>query len=372
MPKSLTLALNLMLTTFVAHAVDPLVFISAFAPGKKGAIHAFTFNAGTGKLKPVARTSDAEHPFFMALSPDLRFLYSIHTESFGGKNNQVAAYALEGRTGKLKLLNRQSTRGRASCYLSVDSTGRTVLVANYSTGDVASLPVRPDGSLGKIVSYFKHAAPAVGEKKPQPRAHCFVISPDNRFALAADLGLDQVLSYRLTPATAKLLPNNPPFAKSPQGSGPRHLAFHPNGKLVYVINEISNTLSVFDYAAKTGTLKNRQTITTLPQGSKARTHTADVKITPDGKFLYGTNRGHDSIAAYRIGKAGKLTLIEIIPSFGKGPQNLAVTPDGRHLICANMPSNNVVLFQIDGKSGKLTVSGDPIEIPSPSCIMIVP
>ena len=189
MPKSLTLALNLMLTTFVAHAVDPLVFISAFAPGKKGAIHAFTFNAGTGKLKPVARTSDAEHPFFMALSPDLRFLYSIHTESFGGKDNQVAAYALEGRTGKLKLLNRQSTRGRASCYLSVDSTGRTVLVANYSTGDVASLPVRPDGSLGKIVSYFKHAAPAVGEKKPQPRAHCFVISPDNRFALAADLGL---------------------------------------------------------------------------------------------------------------------------------------------------------------------------------------
>ena len=372
MPKSLTLALNLMLTTFVAHAVDPLVFISAFAPGKKGAIHAFTFNAGTGKLKPVARTSDAEHPFFMALSPDLRFLYSIHTESFGGKDNQVAAYALEGRTGKLKLLNRQSTRGRASCYLSVDSTGRTVLVANYSTGDVASLPVRPDGSLGKIVSYFKHAAPAVGGKKPQPRAHCFVISPDNRFALAADLGLDQVLSYRLTPATAKLLPNNPPFAKSPQGSGPRHLAFHPNGKLVYVINEISNTLSVFDYAAKTGTLKNRQTITTLPQGSKARTHTADVKITPDGKFLYGTNRGHDSIAAYKIGKTGKLTLIEIIPSFGKGPQNLAVTPDGRHLICANMPSNNVVLFQIDGKSGKLTVSGDPIEIPSPSCIMIVP
>ncbi len=354
-------------------ADEPLVFISAFAPADDGAIHAFRLDLKTGKLEPVHRTTGVEHPFFIALSPDQRFLYSIHAQQFGGKEpEQVAAYEIAGRAGELKLLNRQSALGSAACYLDVDATGKSVLVANYSTGSVASLPVREDGSLGKATSFFQHAGSSVDPARQQgPHAHCFVISPDNRFAFAADLGLDQVLGYALEPATAKLAPCQPPFVKTPPGAGPRHLTFHPNGKYVYVINELSNSITLFDYAAESGVLVQRQTVATLPPDFDGTSYCADVKITPDGRYLYGTNRGHDSLAAYRVGEDGTLTLIGIEPSLGKGPQNLAITADGRLLLCANMPGDNVAVFRIDPTTGKLTSVGPPISMPRPSCIRIM-
>jgi 6-phosphogluconolactonase len=355
-------------------ADEPLVFISSFAAGDKGAIHAYQLASETGALKLVHRTTGVENPFFMAVSRDQKFLYSIHAKSFGGKDpEQVAAYALEGRTGRLKLLNRQSTRGTASCYLDIDATGKTVLVANYSTGNVASLPVGEDGSLGEAASFFQHAGSSVDPARQKaPYAHCIVVSPDNRFAFAADLGLDQVLSYRLDAATAKLSPNQPPFAKSPPGAGPRHLTFHPNGRYVYVINELKNSVTMFDFVAESGTLTERQTISTLPEDFKGTSHCADLKITPNGRFLYGTNRGHDSIAAYRLGEDGRLTLIAIEPSLGKGPQNLVIAANGKLLLCANMPGNNVAVFRIDAQAGGLKSVGEPVAIPSPSCIRLLP
>jgi len=362
----------LMAPTYSAKAGDPLVFVSAFTSGDDGAIHAFDMNDDTGALKRVAKNTDVENPFFMALSPDNRYLYSIHAESFGGKDNQIASYSLDGRTGKLKLLNRLTTRGRASCYIDVDAEGRAVLVANYSTGDVVSYPVKDDGSLGEIASHIRHEGSSVNPKRQKaPYAHCFVISPDNRFAFAADLGIDKIMSYRLEGKSAQLSPNEPAFARVAPGAGPRHLTFHPNGRFVYVINELDNTITVFDYATESGTLANKQTVSTLPKNYEGTTHTADLKITPDGKFLYGTNRGHDSIAAYSIADDGTLKLNEIVPSLGKGPQNLAISPSGRYLLCANMPGNNVVVFAINHKTGKITVKGDPIEVPKPSCIMLV-
>lgn len=359
--------------TGAAQAADPLVFISAFAGGTNGGIHAFTLNPDTGHLTPVERTGGVENPFFLAVSRDRKHLYSIHAKSFGSKApEEVAAYAIEGRTGRLKLLNRQSTRGSASCYLDIDATGRTVLVANYTTGNVGSLPVRDDGSLGEMVSFFQHAGSSVDlPRQKGPNAHSFVVSPDNRFALAADLGIDQILSYRLDAATAKLTANQPAFAKAPPGAGPRHLTFHPNGKHVYVINELKNSVTWFDYAAETGTLAERQTISTLPDDFKGRSYCADLKITPDGRFLYGTNRGHDSIAAYRIGSDGRLTLLGIEPSLGKGPQNLALAVNGRYLLCANMPGKNVVVFRINPENGGLKAVGDPVTMPGPSCIMVL-
>ena len=358
----------------VTHAADPLVFISAFAPGTNGGIHAFSLDPETGHLKPLHRTSGVEHPFFLAVSPDQKFLYSIHAKNFGGKEpEQVAAYAIEGRTGALKLLNRQSTCGTASCYLAVDATGKTVLVANYTTGNVGSLPVRDDGSLGEMVSFFQHAGSSVDlPRQKGPNAHSFVVSPDNRFAFAADLGIDQILSYRLDAATAKLTPNQPPSVKAPPGAGPRHLAFHPNGQHLYAINELKNSVTVFDYAAATGTLTERQTLSTLPTDFTGKSHCADLKITPDGRFLYGTNRGHDSIATYRLGDDGRLTLLGIVPSLGKGPQNLALAVDGKFLLCANMPGKNVVIFRIDPQTGALQPIGEPLAVPSPSCIRVLP
>ena len=362
--------MSLAKTTSAPAQPAPLVFVSSFAAGEKGAIHAFRLNLKSGALKKIATTKEVEHPFFMALSKNNRFLYTIDTPSFGKEINQVAAFALKGRSGNLKLLNRQPTHGKASCYLDVDATGKSVLVANYLTGDVGSLPLKKNGSLNRMESLFRHKGSSVDPKRQKaPFAHCIVISPDNRFAFAADLGIDKVMSYRLEPEKGKITRNKPSFAKVPAGSGPRHLTFHPNGKFVYVINELANTISVFKYGAKGGTLTEIQNIPTLPQGFEGRTYTADLKITPNGKFLYGTNRGHDSIAGYSIGKDGKLKLIEIIESRGKGPQNLAIAPDGRHLFCANMPGNNLVTFRI-GETGKLKSVGKPIELAMPSCIMI--
>ncbi|MCH9655057.1 MAG: lactonase family protein [Planctomycetes bacterium] len=355
-----------------AAAEEPLVFISAFAPGEKGAIYAFQMNPKTGELKEVARNTEVEHPFFMTVSPDNKYLYSINAEKFGGKDNEnVAAFKLEGRSGKLKFLNQQSSHGTASCYLDIDKSGKAVVVANYSSGNVASLPVKADGSLGEAVSIIQHKGSSVDTKRQnEPHAHSIVISPDQKFVFAADLGIDKVLSFQIDPETAKLSPSPQPYVRTVPGGGPRHMTFHPDGKQLYVINELKNSVSHFSYDPKTGTLIERDTISTVPEDFTETSHTADLKITPNGRFLYGTNRGHDSIAAYEIDDDGKLSLLEIEPSLGKGPQNLAITADGKFLLCANMPGNNVVVFQINDKTGKLTAVGEPISMPMPSCIMI--
>lgn len=351
-----------------------LLFISAFAPGDEGAIHACQLDPVTGQLQLVGRTTDVESPFFLAISPAGTHLYSIHAPGgFGGKNPEyVASYEILGSTGKLNLLNRQSSLGTASCYLDVDHTGKSVLVANYSTGSVAALPVAEDGSLGEAASFIQHTGFSIDPARQKgPHAHSIVVSPNNQFAYAADLGLDRILSYRLDPATAELTPSQQEFARTPPGGGPRHLTFHPNAKHLYVINELENSVTQYDWQDDSGTLIERQTVSTLPADFDGTSYCADLKITPDGRFLYGTNRGHDSIAAYRIGADGQLSLLSIEPSRGKGPQNLAITPDGKLLLCANMPGNNVVVFKINPETGALTPVGDPLSIPSPSCIKIL-
>lgn len=359
-----------------AHAEDkcePLVFVSAFAGEGKGAIQAYRLDGNTGKLKLLQRTTDVENPFFLALSPDRKFLYSIHARQFGGKENeQVAAYEIIGDTGKLKLLNRQSSRGTASCSLDVDATGKAVLVANYSTGSVAALPVAEDGSLGKAASFVQHVGASVNPaRQKEPHAHCILVSPNNRFVYAADLGLDQMLCYRLDAAKAKLTPNRQPFVRTPPGAGPRHLTFHPNGKHLYAINELANSVTLFDHDPESGLLVEKQTISTLPKDFTGKSYCADLKITPNGRFLYGTNRGHDSIAAYRIGDDGRLSLVGIEPSLGKGPQNLAIACDGKLLLCANMAGDNVAVFRIDPQKGGLKAAGAPVTMTAPSCIRVM-
>ena len=357
-----------------AVADELLVFVSAFAPGDEGAIHAFTFDGDAGTLKQIHRTSDVEHPFFLAASPDGRFLYSIHAPGqFGGEQDElVAAFEIVSRNGELKRLNQQSTRGTAACYLDVDATGQTVVVANYLTGSVAAFPVNEDGSLGESVSFVQHVGASVNpDRQTEPHAHCFVVSPDNRFVFAADLGIDQVLSYRLNAGDATLSPARQPYVRTPPGAGPRHLTFDPDGEHLYVINELDNSVTLFEYDAQTGILIEQQTISTLPDDFDGTSYCADLKITPDGQYLYGTNRGHDSIAAYRIDDQGRLTLLGIEPSLGKGPQNLAITPDGRFLLCANMPGNNLVVFRIDPETGLIQPEGDPLSMPSPSCIVLL-
>jgi 6-phosphogluconolactonase len=362
-------------TDDLAQATPPLVFISAFAPGENGAIHAFQFDSNNGVLEPLHRTTDIQNPFFLVISPDRRFLYATEAKQFAGPEvSLVASYAVEGRKGQLKRTSQQSTRGTTSCYLDIDATSKTLLVANYSSGSVTALPVHKDGTLGESTSLILHGTAETDATPPKAvNAHSIVVSPDNRFALSADLGIDQILIYRLDAAIGKLEPNEAqPFIKVASGSGPRHLTFHPNGKRVYVINENLNTVTFFDYATASARLTEQQTIATLPANFNGESICADLKITPDGNFLYGTNRGHDSIAAYRIGDDGKLTLVNIQPSLGKAPQNLLITPDGQWLLCANMEGNSVVVFRIEAGTGKLSAVNEPVSMPMPSCIRWLP
>ena len=350
-----------------------LVFITAFTVDDNGAIHAYHLDLETGQLHHQNRTTDVENPFFLALSPDRKYLYAIHEPGeFGqGDNGQVAAYKIEDEGGKLTLLNRQPTQGSSACYVAVDADGHTLLTANYQNGTVVSYPIHTDGSLGEAVSFIQHEGSSINpDRQQEPHAHCFVISPDNHYAYSADLGIDKVMNYRLEAATATLSPNRQPFVRLHPGAGPRHFTFHPQQPFAYVINELDSTVTMFDYDPASGTLLEQQTISTIPDTFDGITHCADLKITPNGRFLYGTNRGHDSIAAYTINHNGRLSLIDIEPSGAEQPQNLAITPDGRLLLCANMAGNRVVVFSIDPQTGQISPTGQSVSIPMPSCIMI--
>lgn len=372
--RSLLLTMVTVMLPSVTQAEDLTLFITSFAAGEKGAVHTFSLDSSTGKLTEKQSEAGVEHPFYVAVRPDGRFLYSIHAKSFGSQEDeQVAAYAINGDSGELTLLNRQSARGSAACYLAVDSTGQTLLVANYLTGSVGSFPIRQDGSIGEMVSFVQHTGTSVNPARQQePHAHCFVISPNNRFAYAADLGIDKIQCYRLDPDRSTLTANVQPFVRTLPGAGPRHLIFHPSQNWMYVINELANSVTHFAFDPETGTLIEHATVTTLPDDFSGVTHTADLRITPDGRFLYGTNRGHDSIASFRINEDGSLTSLAITPSLGKGPQNLLITPDGRLLLCANMPGNSVSVFRINADDGKLTSIGDPVPVTSPSCLLRLP
>ncbi len=358
-----------------ANAADQILFVSSFASGEKGAITALRLSSDDGSLTPLEHNGDVENPFFLAVSRDGRFLYSVHAKAFGGEEDEeVAAYAIDRTTGKLSLLNRQSSKGTATCYLEADATGKTLLLANYSSGSVASLPIREDGSLGEAVSFFPHQGGSKVDPKRQegPHAHCILPAPDNRFAYSADLGLDQILAYRLDPSAARLEPATPAFVASPPGAGPRHLTFSPDGKNLYAIDELSNTITRYSRDGATGSLTKHESLSTLPEDFSGTSYCADLKFTPDGRFLYATNRGHDSLAIFRAGENGVLTRLDVVPSLGKGPQNLLATPDGKWLLCANMPGNNLAVFRIDGETGKIASAGTPFELTMPSCIRLLP
>lgn len=350
-----------------------LVFVAAFAAPEEGAIHAYRLDLNTGRMVLLDQTIQVGFPFFMALSPDRRFLYTNHAPTqFGAQDEQIIAYEISQTTGTLRELNRQPSPGLATCYVEIAGSGKALVVAHYQNGSLASYAVKGDGTLSETVSLIQHEGSSIEPERQQgPHAHCSAVSPDSRFVLAADLGLDQVASYRLNPTTAELSPNEPPFVKTAPGAGPRHLTFHPGGGYVYVINELDNTVTAFNYDSEAGALAELQVISTLPGGYAGESSTADLKISPNGQYLYGTNRGHDSIAIFRIHEDGRLTLLDITSSLGKGPQNLAITPGGELLLCANMPGDHVVIFRIDSETGLLSPLGEPVPVTKPSCIKIL-
>jgi 6-phosphogluconolactonase len=359
-------------------AVPILVLVSLFAGEPEGGIRAFRLSPESGTLEPAAVTTGCPNAFFLTVSPDHRTVYSLTAGAFGkAETEEVAAWRLADRHGRLEPLGRRPAGGSGACFVSTDPSGRTLLLAHYGGGSVATLPLAADGSLVGDPIVVRHEGTGHDPGRQEgPHAHAIIAGPRTaagpQFVFAADLGCDAIYGYRLDAAAGKLVATAPPLVKARPGAGPRHLAFHPDGRRLYAINELDNTVAVHDVDAATGRLVPRQVVKTLPDDFQGQSFTADVKLTPDGRFLYGTNRGHDSIAVFRVDADGLLALVEIVPSRGKGPQNLAITPDGRLLLCANMPGGNVAVFRIAGATGRLEPVGEPVAVASPSSLAIVP
>ena len=331
-------------------------------------IFVFKIADGDGRLELVRQTPDISNPFFISIHPNGQLLYSITDP---GGEQLVSALAFDRDSGALELINQQPTQGGYPCYVEVDPTGRAVVVANYNGGSVISYPLTAEGALGEAGSFFQHEGSSVDESRQQePHAHCFKVAADGRFAFAADLGTDKVMIYSLDAAAGTLSPGEQPFARVPPGGGPRHFTIAPNNRHAYVINEMGNTITAFRYDAERGLLLEQGTVPTLPAEFDGVTHTADLCLTPDGRFLYGSNRGHNSIAMFTVdAESGALTPNGIQPSGGPVPQNLTMSADGRLLFVANSESNKISAFRIDGSTGKLSPASET-EVPSPVCSVL--
>ena len=352
------------------------VYIGTYTRESSKGIYAYRFHPADGKLTPIGLVAETTNPSFLAIHPNGRSLYAVNEVDTlnGEKTGGVSAFRIDPRNGKLIFLNTVSSKGAGPCHLLVDKTGKNLLVANYGSGSVASLPVKNDGSLGEASAFVQHKGSSVNKQRQEgPHAHSVNLSADNRFLIVTDLGLDQALVYRFNAAKGSLTPNDPPFAKLNPGAGPRHFAFDPKEKHAYVINEIQSTVTAFSYDRGRGAFQELQTVSTLPKDFSGQNSTAEIAVDRKGKFLYGSNRGHNSIAVFAIdpGK-GTLTPVEQTPTEGKVPRNFAIDPTGAYLFAANQNSGDVVLFRIDSNTGRLTPTGEKMEVSSPVCVVFVP
>ena len=353
-----------------------LVFVGTYtADTTSKGIYAYSYDAATHQLASLGVAAETANPSFLAVHPNHRFLYAVNelSDYQGNKTGGVSAFSIDHATAKLTFLNEVPSGGTDPCYVSLDKTGKYVFVANYTSGSVSVFSVLADGRLGERSAFDQHTGHGVNPKRQEgPHAHSIDLSPDNRFAIVDDLGLDEVMVYRFSAAKGTLAPNNPPYATIEAGSGPRHFTFAPNGKFAYVISEMKSTVTAFSYDPKAGALHALQTVSTLPQDFSGQNDDAEIHIHPSGKFLYASNRGSDSITVFAINPAkGTLTLVENVPTGGKTPRNFVIDPTGARLFAANQDSNNIVAFSIDSQTGRLTPTGQVFEVASPVSILFV-
>lgn len=349
-----------------------LVYVGTYTSGKSEGIYLYRLNPSSGELKHVGTTRGVKDPSYLTLAPSRRYLYAVNeVEEFAGKKSgAISAFAVDRTTGELRLLNQQPSLGGAPCYVVVDRAGKFVLVANYTGGNVAVLPIGKDGSLGEATDMKQDQGSSINvERQEGPHAHCIVLNPANRFAYACDLGTDKIMIFRFDARRGKLIPNGTPWVQAKPGAGPRHLTFRPGGKYAYVINELHSTVTAFAVDQIKGNLKEVQTVPTLPRDFTGANTGADIHVSPDGRFLYCSNRGHDCIAAFKIDpRNGELTSIAHESTGGRTPRNFVIDPTGRFLLVANQNSNNIVTFRLDSKTGRLGATGHVVEVPSPVCL----
>lgn len=339
-------------------------------------IYVYRFDPGSARVTPIGLAAQTTNPSFLVVHPNHRFLYAVNEvgDYKGQKSGAVSAFAIDPATGKLTLLNEVASGGADPCYITVDKTGKFVLVANYTSGSIAAFPVLEDGRLGEHSALVQHTGHGTNPKRQEaPHAHSIDLSPDNNFAIVDDLGLDETLVYKFDNRKGSLTLNDPGSAKADPGAGPRHFALNPNGNFGYVIDEMGSTVSVLRFDAAAGVLHPLQTISTLPKDFSGQNDAAEIEVHPSGKFLYASNRGHDSIAVFAIDPdKGTLTLIEYVPTKGQSPRNFEIAPSGKLLFAANEKSDNIVIFRIDAQTGRLTPTGKVLDISQPVCVRFMP
>lgn len=385
--------LSLLLTGMNMHPITKLIFCAAltlgcgpaFAAGKYiGYVGTYTGEPGgskgiyalqddgNGHFKSLGLQAEVADPSFLAIDPHHRFLYAA-TER-GRPSGFLNSYAIDPATGALRFINRVASNGTSTAHLIVDQTGRWLLVANYGSGSVASFPLKPDGGIGEMVDFHQHTGSSINPKRQKgPHPHQVVMSPDNRFVLVPDLGSDRLFSYRLDTKTGKLTPNEPAFAQVEAGFGPRHLIFGKSGKFVYLLGEMGTKVITLTYDTASGKMTPIQTIANIPHDFKEENNSAELALDESGRFLYASNRGHDSTSVFSIDpRTGLLKLVQVEPTGGKIPRSIALDPSGRHLLAANQDSSKVTVFNRDQRTGRLSPNGDVLDIPSPVCILFVP
>src|ERR1700723_2464098 len=370
--RSASLLILLLLFTVFATAAPRsgkyLVYVGTYTgeDTKSKGIYAFRYDAATGQVTPLGLAAKTTNPSFVAAHPNGKFLYAVNEvgDYKGPNSGGVSAFSIDRATGKLAFLNEVPSRGADPCYITVDKTGKYVLVANYTGGSIAVFPVLPDGKLGEASTFVQHTGHGTNpERQEKAHAHSIDLSPDNRFAMVDDLGLDELFVYKFDSSNGSLTPNDPPFSTLDPGSGPRHFVLGPRGKFAYVISEMKSTVTAFSNDAKTGTLRPMQTVSALPRGFTAQNDDAEIEIHPSGRFLYASNRGSDTITVFAVdpGK-GTLTPVEYTSTQGKIPRSFEIDPTGKFLFAENQKSDNIVVFRIDAKSGHLTPTGKVLDV----------
>ncbi len=370
-------ALSLAVTAF-AQSSKPashqfLAYVGTYtAKTDSKGIYALDFESETGKLTLRGLAAEAPDPSWLALHPSGKYVYVANE---AGKQSTISAFSVDAKSAKLTLLNQLPALGEDPCYLSFDKTGKYLFVANYTSGNVVVFPIFPNGKLGEHTALVRDSGTLGPNKERQegPHAHWIESSPDNRFVFIADLGLDAILSFRFDATKGTLTPNDPPFAKLAPGAGPRHATFSFNGKFVFVVSELNSTVTTFSYDRKKGSLNEPQTVSTLPKDYRGRNDTAEIALHPSGRGLYASNRGHDSIAVFRIDDfKGTLTSVGIFLTDGKEPRHFALDPTGQFLLAENQNSNNIVVFRLDVVTGGLQEVSRLNNVPSPVNLVFLP
>jgi 6-phosphogluconolactonase len=373
---AILLTLAMLATLAVAAPASPpvTVYVGTYTDGTSRGIYRLTFDPAAGTMSKPVLAVEAKNPSFLALHPSGRFLYAVgEVSSFeGAKTGAVSAFAIDPKTGDLSLLDQQPSEGAGPCHLVVDKAGRNVLVANYGGGTVAILPIGEDGRLKPASSVRVHAGsgPTKGRQE-KPHAHGIYLDPAERFALSPDLGADRVFVYRFDAAKGSLEPHG--SAALDPGAGPRHLAFHPDGKHLYVVNELLSTVTAFAYDAEKGALAPLQTVSALPAGFSGTSWAAEVAVSPDGRFVYASNRGDDSLAVFRVdASTGRLSPAGHAPVGGKNPRHFTIDPTGRFILAAHQGSGTIAVLRIDPATGQPALTGARVGLDKPVCLLPAP